>query len=355
MIMKTLNSKRIRQIDKSAMLDLLLDFPLQCLAASDIAKNSNILFKKIDFKKVVFAGLGGSAIGGDLVRSSLYFESKFPIMVFREYDLPSFLDEQTLVFISSYSGNTEETLSAYQQAKEKGASIVVISSDGRLKEYCFNDKITFIEIPPGLPPRSALGYLSIIPLKILEGLDLVSSKQEDIKDVISVLNGLKDKCLNPRIGLKDNIAKYIAHKIFNKFVVIYSASINFDVAVARLRTQLNENAKCLASSHLLPEMNHNEIVGWQNPKRLFKNFIVVLLNDKGIHPRVKKRMEITRQILNKEDIPVLEISSRGNSLLSRIFSLIYIGDFLSFYLAILYGVDPTPVDRITFLKRQLSS
>jgi glucose/mannose-6-phosphate isomerase len=126
------------------------------------------------------------------------------------------------------------------------------------------------------------------------------------------------------------------------------------VVVSRFKAQLNENAKTLASSHLLPEMNHNEIVGWQNPERIFKDFMVILFGDKDMHPQVKKRMVITKEILNKENIPVLEILSRGNSLLSRIFSSIYIGDFISFYLAILYGVDPTPVDRIAFLKKRLS-
>ncbi len=353
--MRALNLKTIRQIDKSSMLDLLSDFSLQCLAACDIAKKSKINFQKRDFKRIVFSGLGGSAIGGDLVKSYLYFESKLPILVFREYNLPAFLDEDTLVFISSYSGNTEETLSAYQEAKARGAHLVCISSDGKLKENCLNDGFSFIEIPAGFPPRCALGYLSIIPLVILERLGIVSSKEEDIKEVISILKDLKNNCLNPQIGQKENIAKYIAKKIFNKFVFIYSTSINFDVAATRLRAELNENAKSLATSHLFPEMNHNEIEGFKNPAKLFKNFIVLLFNDKGIHPRVKKRMEITKEILKKEGLLCIEISSWGESLLSRIFSLIYIGDFISFYLSILYGIDPTPVDRITYLKKRLIS
>jgi glucose/mannose-6-phosphate isomerase len=126
------------------------------------------------------------------------------------------------------------------------------------------------------------------------------------------------------------------------------------VAATRLRGQLNENSKSLASSHLFPEMNHNEIVGWQNPKRLFKNFIVLMLRDKQMYPRVAKRMDITENILKKEDVAAVEIWSHGKDLLSRIFSLIYIGDFISYYLAILYGVDPTPVDKVTYLKKRLA-
>jgi len=344
----------IKKIDKSNMLSLLLDFPLQCRQAYDIAKVNQLLFEKKDFTKIVFAGLGGSAIGADMVRSYLYFESKIPISVCREYELPAYVDNSTLVFISSYSGNTEETLSAYQQAKGKGATLILISSDGSLKDYATKDNLTFIEIPRGLPPRCALGYLSITPLVLLNKLGVVEDIAPAIVEMVEVLEELKNRNLNPRIGQKDNIAKYIADKLFNKFAVIYSSSIHFDTAVTRLRSQLNENSKSLASTHVFPEMNHNEIVGWQNPKKLFKNFVVLMLRDKDMHRRVTARMDITSDILKDEGVSVLEIWSRGQNLLSRIFSLIYIGDFISFYLAILYGIDPTPVDRVTYLKRRLA-
>lgn len=351
---KSLSQKTIKQIDKSNMLDLLLDFPLQLKYASDIAKTAKMLFENIDFTKIVFAGLGGSAIGADLVRSYLYSESKIPILVFREYELPAHVDRRTLVFISSYSGNTEETLNAYIQAKEKGAFLIAISSGGALKEYAKKDGITFIEIPRGLPPRCALGYLSIIPLCILVKLGLINETDASINQTIRVLEDLRNKSVNPHVGLKDNPAKFIASKIFNKFVVIYSSSVHFDVVATRLRSQLNENSKTLASSHVFPEMNHNEIEGFQNPKKLFKDFVVLMLRDTGMHPRVAKRMNITKDMLKKEGVAVIEIWSRGDDLLSRIFSLIYIGDFISYYLAIGYGVDPTPVDRVTYLKKKLT-
>lgn len=349
----SLSLKSIRKFDKASMLDLLLDFYLQCQAADDIGQKCDLDLEDKKFNKIIFAGLGGSAIGADLIKSYLYAESKLPILVFREYDLPAILDPQTLVFILSYSGNTEETLSAYNQARSSQATIIGISSDGKLKQECLNDSRTFVEIPSGLPPRCALGYLSIIPLRILERLGLAPSQEAQIKETISVLKGLRDDNLNPRIGLKENIAKFIAHKIFNKYCLAYSASVNFDVVLTRFRAQLNENSKSLASSHCLPEMNHNEIVGWQNPKRLFKNFVVLFFKDKDMHPRVKKRIAISQDILKKENIEIWEINSRGESLLSRIFALIYIGDFISFYLAVLYGVDPTPVERIVYLKKQL--
>lgn len=351
---QSLSRQNLKKLDKSNMLDLLLDFPQQCKLAVSIAEDAKILFEKRDFNKIVFAGMGGSAIGADLVRSYLYSEAKIPILVFREYTLPFYVDNSTLVFISSYSGNTEETLSAYQQAKEKDASVIVISSGGLLKEYALKDSITFIEIPKGSPPRCALGYLSIIPLCVLAKLGLIKDVLQPISSMIKLLEELKNKNLNSRIGQKDNIAKSIALKLFNKFAVIYSASLHFDICATRFRSQLAENSKALSSSHFFPEMNHNEIVGWENPGKLFKNFAVVVLRDKDMHARVAKRMDVTCDILSKVGVKSIEIWSRGEDLLSRLFSLIYIGDFVSYYLAILYGIDPTPVDRVTYLKGKLA-
>lgn len=351
---KSLNRGNIKKLDKSKMLDLLLDFPGQCLQAQEIAKTVQILFERRDFSKIVFAGLGGSAIGADLVKAYLYFESKIPITVVREYDLPSYVDSSTLVFICSYSGNTEETLSALAQAEEKKATIIAISSDGKIKELSEKDKLTFIKIPEGQPPRSALGYLSIIPLCVLAKLGLIKDVSFAITETIKTLEDLRDNNLSQRIGQKDNIAKYAANKLYNKLPIIYASAVHFDVAATRFRCQLNENSKALASSHIFPEMNHNEIVGWQNPKKLFKNLIVIMFKDKGMHPRVLRRMEITKELILKEGVEIFEIWSKGDSLLSRIFSLIYTGDFISYYLAILYGIDPTPVEKVTYLKNKLT-
>jgi glucose/mannose-6-phosphate isomerase len=350
----SLSAENIKKLDKSNMLGLLMDFPQQCRYACDIAKKTKILFQRRDFSRIVFCGLGGSAIGADLARSYLYYESKTPVIVLREYDLPEYVDEGTLVFISSYSGNTEETLSSYAQAKAKKAVMIAVSSGGKLKENALKDNVTFIEIPKGLPPRSSLGYLSIIPLYIMEQLGLAAGVTAQVSEAARVLEELRNECLNPKVGTKDNIAKAIALKLYNKIAVIYSASIHFDVCAVRFRGQIAENSKGLSWHHTFPEMNHNEIVGWENPKKLFKGLVVVMLRDKTVHPRTALRMDITASLIRKEGAKVIEISSRGESLLARMFSLIYIGDFVSFYLAILYGIDPTPVEKVTFLKNELA-
>jgi glucose/mannose-6-phosphate isomerase len=352
--MKEITTEALTKLDRSNMLGLLMDFPRQCQDAIAIADKAKLACAKEGLKKIVFAGLGGSAIGADLVRSYLYFECKLPIQVVREYDLPACVDDSTLVFICSYSGDTEETLSAYKLARDKKAVIIAISSGGKIQEYARADNITFIQIPKGFPPRCALGYLSIVPLAVLAKLGLVSDPKPMVDETVRMLEGLRDKELSPAVAQKKNIAKSLASKLLNKLGVVYSGSVHFDVCAVRLRGQIAENSKALSWSHFFPEMNHNEIVGWKNPRKLFKNILVLMLRDSKMHPRVAKRMDISAEMIKKEGVELIEVWSRSECLLSRIFSLIYIGDFISYYLAILYGIDPTPVESVTYLKNKLA-
>jgi glucose/mannose-6-phosphate isomerase len=346
--------KRIKALDKADMLDMLLGLDEQCRRAKKIGMDfdpKGITAEGV--KNIVFTGLGGSAIGADLIRSYTAGEAKVPVFVNRNYTLPDFVDKDTLLFASSYSGNTEETLSAYKKAKEKKARIVAISSDGTLEELAGKDGYPFIKIPGGLPPRCALGY-SFIPLLLLLGkLGFISSKEKDVDEAADVLSTLK-KELAPESPADGNISKKIALEIRNKYPIIYGANEYIDVVITRWRGQLAENSKHLASSHVFPEMNHNEIVGWDFPRELMDSFAVIFLRDKEDHKRVAKRMEITKDILSRKKINITEVFSRGKGLLSRMMSLIYTGDMASFYLAILNGIDPTPVDRVTYLKKELA-
>lgn len=349
-----LGPSSIKRIDKSDMLRILLKFPRQCASALDIVKGTGIDVRK-DFEKIVFAGVGGSAIGADFVKSYVYFESSVPIAVIRDYQLPAYVDNSTLVFISSYSGNTDEALSAYFRAREKKAVIICMSSGGSLKESARKDNALFIEVPQGIPPRCALGFSSIIPLCILARLGMIADIACSIDETVRVLDDLKCRQIGPDVPLKDNIAKYIAEGLYDKFPVIYSDSIHFNAAAVRLRGELAENAKTLASVNVFPETGHNEIMGWRGRKKAAKEFAVLMLRDAFMERRVAKAMEIAKEIIQKQGVEVFDIWSKGESLLSRMFSSIYIGDFISYYLSILYNIDPTPIDRIEYLKKQLDS
>ncbi len=349
------NLKELEKIDKSKMLHLLESFPGQCSRAKDIGLSFKLPKDfRAQYKNIVCTGLGGSAIGADLVRSYLLDEIRLPFFVNRNYALPKFIDEDTLVIASSYSGNTEETLSSYKDARSKKACLFAITSGGELQKLAKSDNVPYITIPPGFPPRCALGYSFFPLLVLLSKLGLIEDKTEKIDGVIKLLEDMKINKLGCKVPEKKNLAKSIARKLYHKYPIIYGGQDHIDSVVTRWRGQLAENSKTISSSHIFPEMNHNEIVGWENPKKLLKDFVVVILRDKGDHPRIAKRMDITKDIIEKEGVDVVEVNSVGEDVLSRIFSLIYIGDFVSYYLAILNKRDPTPVERVTYLKNELA-
>jgi glucose/mannose-6-phosphate isomerase len=349
------NFRGIGKCDKSSMLELIESFPDQCQDAKRIG-DGFVLPEGFgaSYKNIVCAGLGGSAIGADIARSYAAGEAKIPIFVNRNYSLPNFVDKETLVIASSYSGNTEESLAAYRDARARGAKIIVITSGGKLDKMAEDDGVARINIPGGFPPRAALGY-SFFPLLILlVKLGVIKDQEAFIDEAIHNLRKLKNNMIGYKIKRQRNPAKKIANEILNKFIVIYGGQDHIDSVVTRWRGQFAENSKTLASSQIFPEMNHNEIVGWENPKELLKNFAVIILRDSSDNPRTARRMDVTKKILEKDKIQVIEVRSIGKGLLARIFSLIYIGDFVSFYLAILNGIDPTPVERVTYLKKQLA-
>ena len=278
---------------------------------------------------------------------------KVPIFVNRNYLLPAFVDERTLVIASSYSGDTEETLSAYQDAKKRSAKLIVVTSGGRLNDMADRDGVPVIKIPEGIPPRCATGYMFFPALILLTKIGIIKSKSGEIRQAIKFLRSLKNTKLGFDVPENKNIAKKVARALYDKYPVIYASQDNNDCAVTRWRGELAENAKTVSSGNLFPEMNHNEIVGFENPGHLLKKIVVVMLRDSHDHPRISKRMEITKKILSTEGFEVIEVSSSGPSRLARIFSLLYIGDFVSFYLAMLNRTDPTPVARIAYLKKEL--
>lgn len=349
------NPSLIQKYDHSNMMGLIASFPRQCRVAKKIALAFNLprSYKK-RYENIVCTGLGGSAIGADLMRSYILDSAKTPLAVNRGYLLPAFVSSRSLVIVSSYSGDTEETISAYKDARRKGANVVVITSGGILRKMAEADGFPVLAIPGGLPPRAALGYSSITLLTILAKAGIVKDQSSRIGEAIAVMSRLEDEKIGFGVGQKNNIAKIVAASLHNKYPVIYGAQDRIDAVVTRWRGQLAENAKTLASSHFFPEMNHNEIVGWDHPAAILKDCAVVILRDSQDHPRVAKRMDITEKLIRSKCASITEVRSSGKGLLARMFSLVYTGDFVSFYLAMLNKCDPTPVDRIKYLKEQLS-
>ena len=308
-----------------------------------------------NLSNIVFSGLGGSAIGADFVRSYLTYEMPVPIFVNRHYQLPRFVDDKTILIVSSYSGDTEETLSALAQGIKQKARILAITSGGELTRLAQKHSFPVIKIPGGLSPRAALGY-SVVPLLVaLSKIGFVRVyRPEEVVEAINLIQKLAESQYGIAVSFEKNPAKQLAAACFKKYPIIYSGTDYFDVVALRWRGQIEENAKALASHHVLPEMNHNELVGWQNPKGILKESVVIFLRDLADHKRVQMRMNLTKGVIERYAGKVVEFSSQGKGLLARMFSLIYLGDWLSFYLAALYQVDPTPVEVIQHLKSELA-
>lgn len=345
-----MNEITVQRYDRSDMRRLLLEFPQQIEEAVAIGKSAKIPLRGAAIKNVVVTGLGGSAIGGDILRSYAAGELGLPFIVNRYYELPAFVGKESLVIVSSYSGGTEETISAHHDAKKKKAAVIGISTGGETQELCRKFKQPFVKIPKGYPPRAALGFSFFVPLLLLTRLKLLPSKEKEIRETVKLLT----KKAKVYAMLKDtNPAYALAKQLYNKLPVVYSSSEAFDAVNVRWRGQLAENAKVLAFGHVLPEMNHNELVGWKVLQRHMHDMAVVFLRDKGEHARVRARMEITRSIVSEFAGRVLSAESDGSSKLARIFSLVQLGDWTSYYLALLNGIDPTPVRIIDYLKWEM--
>lgn len=344
----------IKKIDQNGMYDLIYQFPSQFEDALNITEKTKLPdWGTSQIKNMVVAGLGGSAIGGDLVRSYLAEELNIPFFICRNYTLPNFVDESTLVFISSYSGNTEETLSAYDDAQKRKAKILTLSSGGKVKEKSLQHQITWVNIPKGFQPRAALGYSFVPILVMLERLGFVRGEKDQIKGTKDFLISHRSK-YRMALPVEENFAKRMASELHKKLPIIYAATDHFDAVSTRWKGQICENAKMLAFNNVFPEFNHNELVGWKILSDYRDDLIVVILKDRDDYPRIKTRMKIVKGIIEKEDVKAIEVESSGETLLSRIFSLIQLGDFVSFYLAILNKEDPTPVKVIDFLKNELA-
>lgn len=296
-------------------------------------------------RQLLVLGMGGSAIGADLAAGIAGSRLKKPLWVNRTYDLPAWVDKETAVLVCSYSGNTEETLSAAAQAARRTAKIAAITSGGRLAEWAKNRRFPLLRIPQGLPPRSAVGTMTFVPLGMLARGGWVSRSALGVEAACAGLNRYLERAVVP--------AKKLAEKMVNRLPILYGATGGWEGITYRWRTQLEENSKTLAFHHLFPESTHNEISGWVQPKGLVRHSIALFLTDPAVHPRILRRMEFTRRIVVSQGAKAEMVSVPGPTLLGRMLRLVALGDLASVYLAFLYKIDPTPVVRVEALKKYL--
>jgi glucose/mannose-6-phosphate isomerase len=339
----------IKKIDRNNMLSFCVDAARHYGEAAKLAKKTRLNYPKPE--AIVIAGMGGSAISGELLKDWARDKIAVPIEVCREYSLPAYANEKTLVFIISYSGETEESLSVYLDAFKRGCMIMCISSGGALQKFAEKMKVPYLKVPSGFAPRAALPYL-FTPLPIfLEKIGLVSRIEHEILETVSVLKDLS-AVNSPDKPLNGNFSKKLALDICGTVPVIYGFGIYRAVA-QRIKQQFNENSKFPSKWEAFPELNHNEIVGWETSGEFAKCFSVIFLRDADEPEAIRERIMITKELMFKESVRAFEIYSMGKSNLAKMSSVICIGDFVTVYLAILRGVDPTPVKTIAVLKEKM--
>lgn len=325
------------------MKELIAEFSNQLKKAIEIGVNANLTPSKGEFKNVLISGLGGSGIGGTIVSQIVAGEAKLPINVNKGYFVPSYVGEDTLFIASSYSGDTEETINTIELAIRGKAKIVCISSGGKIIELAKQNKLDYIVIPGGMPPRACLGYSLTQLLYILAYYNIISKKFEsDLKSAIALIDSEEQKILTE--------AQIVAQKLKGKLPVIYSTTYNEGIAI-RFRQQINENAKMLCWHHVIPEMNHNELVGWREKH---ENTVVVIFRDTKEYERNNSRIEINKEVFNKYTSGIIEIYSKGNSAIEKAIYFIHLGDWVSYFLAESRGVDSLEVSIINHLKSELS-
>ncbi len=345
--------KLIWRVDRGDMLSRVTALPDQCREGWKQGLQWDVPKSWKSSGNLLILGMGGSAIGGDLLQGFVGNLALRPIAVNRSYAIPTWVGRSTLVLACSYSGNTEETLSAARQALQRGCRLVAITSGGQLAEWASRDRFPLLRIPSGWPPRTAIGYLAFAPLGLVVRLGWAKKSAFPVERACDWVETFIESQLSLSVQVPANPAKRFSLHLKDRLPVLYGASGGWEGVTYRWRTQLEENAKTLAFHHIFPEATHNEISGWVEPRVLTKKVTALFLKDRSIHPRTRRRMEFTKQLIRREGAQALDVTVPGPSVLARMLGFIALGDFVSVYLGLLYGVDPTPVERVEALKRYM--
>jgi glucose/mannose-6-phosphate isomerase len=343
------NQEKISLVDKSGMLDFAVNAAKHYRQAAEIADKIQVNYPKP--ANIVVAGLGGSAIGGDLLKDWAKNQLKVPIEVSREYQLPAYAGKKTLVMVCSYSGDTEETLSSFLDGLKRGCMIYCISSGGALIKYAKKHKVPYLQVTAGMPPRAALPYMLIPLLFYMEKAGLVKGVAEQLEETLALLKKVSFEN-GPDVPTRDNFAKTVATHVGDTAPTVYGQGFYRSVA-QRFKQQFNENSKSAAKWEVFPELDHNEIVGWEGRGEQCKYFSVIFIRDSDTPVEIESRIDITHQIMERAGLIMFDLEVQGKSTLAKMLSTVVVGDFISVYLAVTRGADPTPVLTINYLKTSL--
>jgi glucose/mannose-6-phosphate isomerase len=339
----------LRKIDKSNMLGFCVDVVRHYKESAKNAKKMALDLQNV--QNVIIAGMGGSAIGGDILKDYTRSVAKIPVEISRDYCLPSYVDKESLVVLASYSGDTEETLSSLLDATRRQCKIFCVSSGGNLIKYAKKLNVPHVRVRAGMPPRAAFPHMLLPLLTVMEKIQVTTCFSKDFSEALKVLQKVCNDN-SPDKPLRENFSKTLAQNLRGTAPAVYGFGIYRGVAL-RFKQQFNENAKVPAKWETFSELNHNETMGWENPEKLAKCYSVVFLRDKLEPVEIHSRIETTKILMQPKLPKMFEVWAQGKSNLAKILSTILVGDFTSVYLGILRGLDPTPVNTVTIMKEQV--
>ena len=347
------DAQAIRERDPQGMLQHIAGLAEQCQAAWDSALKVDWPDSFRSVNQVVIAGMGGSAIGGALLQSLAGPHSRIPIHVVRDYDLPAFAGgPSTLVVASSYSGDTEETLSCLHQARERRCQLAVLTTGGRVGQLARQAGAPVINVVYHSQPRAALGYAFIPLLALASRLGWIDDQAQHLHEALSIMRAWRAE-LSADVPAPKNMAKRLAGQMMGRFVIVYGAGCLSEVA-RRWKGQINENGKQFASFEVLPEADHNALLGSSYPEDMPQRLKIIFLTGAADHPRNRARAEITREILMTQGCDTDLIVARGQSPLAQMLSLIQLGDWISGYLGVANGADPSDTALLEDFKTRMA-
>ena len=349
--------EEIKTIDKENVYGSVISLPKQCEHAWDDV--SKIEISKEDYSQIeniVFTGMGGSGLAARVIETAFSDKLKFPFVRVNDYNLPNFVNSKSLVLCSSYSGSTEETLENVRQVVERKSKWVAISTGGPLIDEANKYNVPFYKIEPKYnpcnQPRMAIGYSIVGQLALASKLGIIDFSKEDINKAVGIMNEVISKNTQD-IETKNNHAKIIANKLEGKVVILISAG-HLVGATHVFNNQINENSKTFSSDFVIPELNHHLMEGLKNPKSNKDNLFIIFVNSKIYSKRIQKRFEVTKDVVNKNNIQYEEINLNSDEKLSQVFELIQFGAFVNFYLSMINKQNPAPIPWVDYFKDELS-
>jgi len=340
------------RLDPADMLGRLRELPCRCREAWQEAQAFTRALNPRPLSRVIILGMGGSAIAGDLLAALAALESPIPVLIQRGYELPPDMGEDVLVIASSYSGETEETLAAFRQALATKAQKLAMASGGQLLGLARREGVPAFTINHPGPPRAALSHSLMPLLAVACRFGLLSLGDGEVEEAVAAMEGLL-KLIDAPVPAAQNPAKALAQRLLGRLPVVYGAGFLSPVA-RRWKTQFNENSKVWSFHEELPEADHNAVVGYRLPEEVRKRAFILLLHSPHLHPRILLRYEATRGLLVEAGVEQEVIEARGRGPLAQMLSLVLYGDYVSYYLALLQGIDPTPTPPIQALKERLA-